>query len=278
MYLDQRDLHSVEVEKLRIDGSRGISSGVKSGHYVYFLQGGTLRVSSQGDSKSLRPGQIAWIGGGVERSIQTIGHAEWIILRIRNRLFASTNGADRIAWRTLMRIGRLSCVHPCLPVTAEVRKRLFAQAELLLNAAAGVGQVALPILKGHVLQCLGILSVDPHFTELSRDLPDTGPELDRLQGILERIEEGPASIASASILAKQCGLSRSALYRLFSSAGLPAPGVFLERARLDLAVRLLKESDQTILNIAMETGFGSLSAFYRAFERGYGQAPGKFRA
>jgi AraC-like DNA-binding protein len=278
MQIDPRDHHLVEVDRVVINGKTTVSSGVKSGHYVYFLKRGTLGLTSQSGSQHLRPRQIGWIGAGVERNIRSSGSAEWIILRIRNRLFAPGNGADRIAWRTLMKVGHLSRTHPRLLVSAMLARRLFALAESLLEVASGTGPASLPQLKGHVLQCLGLVEADPQFRKASRDCPDTIVKLDRLQRVLVLIEEEAAAIADASALAQRCGLSRSGLYRLFSESSLPAPAVFLERARLDLATRLLRESDLAILHIAMETGFGSLSAFYRAFERAYGQPPGRFRA
>jgi AraC-like DNA-binding protein len=53
---------------------------------------------------------------------------------------------------------------------------------------------------------------------------------------------------------------------------------YITQHRISFAQRLLVTHDDTILNIAMEAGFGSLSQFYAAFERLCGQSPGHYRA
>ena len=52
---------------------------------------------------------------------------------------------------------------------------------------------------------------------------------------------------------------------------------YLKHYRLEKAAALLRETDRTILEIAMETGFDNLSYFTRSFKEKYGISPGKFR-
>ena len=52
----------------------------------------------------------------------------------------------------------------------------------------------------------------------------------------------------------------------------------LTRTRLSHAKMLLSETDQKIVNIAIDSGFGSLSSFYEAFsEHNEGMSPAKYR-
>ena len=52
---------------------------------------------------------------------------------------------------------------------------------------------------------------------------------------------------------------------------------YLIGLRLAHAQQLLLTSDQTVLAIALDSGFGSLARFYAAFTREYGTSPGEFR-
>ena len=52
---------------------------------------------------------------------------------------------------------------------------------------------------------------------------------------------------------------------------------YLTRLRLSHAQMLLLTTDRTILDIALEAGFGSLPRFYVAFTRECGMAPGEYR-
>lgn len=273
-----RTFNAVEAERIEVDSSTLISWGVKSGHYLYFVEKGRLRVQSQESQADIQAGGIAWLGSGVDRRIQSTGPAEWIILRIRNRLFAPGNGADQIAWRTLIQAGQFSRLSPRPAVSRPGRDRLFAEAKRLLQTASGEGAVSLPRLKGQVLQLLGLLETDATFRSRARGVPHPNPLIEQLQRVLLVIEEDVASIGDACDLAERCGLSRSALYRLLAEAGMPSPGVLLEKSRLEQAIRWLRTSDRTVLSIAIDAGFGSLSALYRAFERSYGKPPGAFRS
>ena len=51
----------------------------------------------------------------------------------------------------------------------------------------------------------------------------------------------------------------------------------MNRARADYAARLLSGSDLTITQIAYQCGFGSLSGFFPAFRRFYGETPLEYR-
>ena len=52
---------------------------------------------------------------------------------------------------------------------------------------------------------------------------------------------------------------------------------YMNRLRLEEAKRLLSETNDEIIDIAYSVGFGSLSAFYRFFKNGSGQAPAAYR-
>lgn len=80
-------------------------------------------------------------------------------------------------------------------------------------------------------------------------------------------------------VAAHLGLSSSSLRQLFAEKAT-SPGRAIREHRLERAHALLREArDQrrTVLDIALDCGFGSLSAFYRAFRERYGVAPTEIR-
>jgi AraC-like DNA-binding protein len=52
---------------------------------------------------------------------------------------------------------------------------------------------------------------------------------------------------------------------------------YLIRLRISNAELLLLTTDKTVLNIALESGFGSLARFYAAFTKECGVSPGEYR-
>ncbi|GAA2757224.1 helix-turn-helix transcriptional regulator [Actinopolymorpha rutila] len=84
--------------------------------------------------------------------------------------------------------------------------------------------------------------------------------------------------ATAADLAARLHLSRFHLDRIVSSAGGEPPAALRRRVLLERAAYRLLSTELTILDIAVEAGYGSHEAFTRAFTRAYGVGPGRYRA
>ncbi|HYN39159.1 MAG TPA: AraC family transcriptional regulator [Rhodospirillales bacterium] len=78
-------------------------------------------------------------------------------------------------------------------------------------------------------------------------------------------------------LAREVGLSRSALAERFGRFVGASPIRYLQRWRIELAAARLTDGRQPIAQIAYETGYESEAAFSRAFKRELGRSPGAFR-
>jgi AraC-like DNA-binding protein len=73
------------------------------------------------------------------------------------------------------------------------------------------------------------------------------------------------------------GLSRSALHERFVElVGVP-PIQYLAQWRMQLASRLLREGQSSVLSIALRVGYDSEAAFGRAFKRLVGMPPAAWR-
>jgi AraC-like DNA-binding protein len=79
-------------------------------------------------------------------------------------------------------------------------------------------------------------------------------------------------------LARVSGVSEAHFARSFKEAfGLP-PHRYLLTRRIERAKALLRDTDQTITEIAAQTGWGSLGTFGRTFRDITGESPGAIRA
>ncbi|MFD2080116.1 Helix-turn-helix domain-containing protein [Actinopolymorpha cephalotaxi] len=83
--------------------------------------------------------------------------------------------------------------------------------------------------------------------------------------------------ATAADLAARLHLSRFHLDRIVSSAGGEPPAALRRRVLLERAAYRLLSTQLTILDIAIEAGYGSHEAFTRAFTRAYGVGPDRYR-
>jgi AraC-like DNA-binding protein len=94
---------------------------------------------------------------------------------------------------------------------------------------------------------------------------------------LALLHREPATEWTIESLARRVGLSRTRLadrVRLFLE---DSPMSYLAKWRLRLAADALRTSENSIAKIAMDVGYGSESAFNRAFKREFNIPPAKFR-
>jgi AraC-like DNA-binding protein len=100
------------------------------------------------------------------------------------------------------------------------------------------------------------------------------PQIGRAIALLH---ERPSHDWSLDELALEVGLSRSLLAERFQHfLGIP-PMQYLAKWRMQLAAERLRATTETLAEIADRVGYGSESAFSRAFKRLVGVAPATFR-
>jgi len=94
--------------------------------------------------------------------------------------------------------------------------------------------------------------------------------IDHLRGNLHRqvkLEE----------LAKVACFSKFHFHRIFSAVSGETLNNFTNRLRLEKAARLLRYSNKSLTDIALDCGFSSSATFSRAFRCGYDTSPSEFR-
>lgn len=101
---------------------------------------------------------------------------------------------------------------------------------------------------------------------------------DRFVGkALELMHEHPDRAWTVDDLAREVGLSRSALHERFVQYLGDPPMHYLANWRIQLGSRLLRESNRTVAAIAFEVGYESEAAFSRAFKRMLGLPPAAWK-
>lgn len=101
---------------------------------------------------------------------------------------------------------------------------------------------------------------------------------DRFVGkALELMHGRPDQAWSVDDLAREVGLSRSALHERFVQYLRQPPMQYLASWRIQLGAQLLRESNRTVATIALDVGYDSEAAFSRAFKRMLNMPPAAWR-
>lgn len=99
----------------------------------------------------------------------------------------------------------------------------------------------------------------------------------RVAAAIQIMEQHIDEIISMAEIAERLNLSVRMLEYLFSQTLSLSPGAYYRRLRLQTARRLVVDTRLKLQEIAIRTGFNSLSSFSRMFKQYYQQSPGKCR-
>ena len=155
-------------------------------------------------------------------------------------------------------------------------KPLLSQLELHVHPTGEVGwcmTTKLPLRdqRGKVVGLVGV----------SQDLriPDIETEdYQQMASAIEFAEQNLSAPPSVDKLATIAHMSRYQLDRRMRRVFGLTTGQWLLKVRLDVAQRLLQETNLSISAVALEAGYSDQSAFTRQFRRATGLTPGEYRS
>jgi AraC family transcriptional regulator len=100
----------------------------------------------------------------------------------------------------------------------------------------------------------------------------------RLVRVLEYIEEHLSERLDLRVLAKEAGISPFHFAALFTKAVGATPHRHVQHLRMQAAQAMLRDTDKSILDVALTCGFGSASHFAAAFRRQFSQSPTEYKS
>jgi len=236
---------------------------------VKFVLSGEEVYRVDGRTRALRPGQFLIVEAGSEFEVRTPRPDETIGLCV----YLGADSAPAPEREPLGRVIEGSTAEPLAPLLSRYARLLARRPE---TGAA---------LAPRIVQEVTIAAEDYVSTFSNR--------LERLRSVkrstrietLQRVERARAYIhahgdrpLTLDEVANSAALSRFHLARSFAEVhGLP-PLAYHRRLRLDAAARLLRDEGASATELAERLGYGSLSAFTRAFRQAFGVPPSRARS
>jgi AraC family transcriptional regulator len=98
-----------------------------------------------------------------------------------------------------------------------------------------------------------------------------------LRRAIERLRSDAEADVSLAALASDAGLSRFHFCRAFKESTGLSPHAWLRQHRIEQAMSMLRDTDESIVSIAAALGYSSQTAFAAAFRKMTGETPRDWR-
>ncbi len=127
----------------------------------------------------------------------------------------------------------------------------------------------------YTMMCIIYSMLDDYLSQVALTKKNSDQQL--LNKIISYIEEHKLDSITLADVANAIGYNEKYLSRFISKASTLNFTTLLATLRMDDAKTLLIDTDKTILEIAMDCGFGSERTFYRYFNELVGMSPKSYR-
>ncbi|TXN47326.1 AraC family transcriptional regulator [Methylobacterium sp. WL18] len=239
---------SDEIAVIRHDGDRFASPLHRHARaQLLYAMAGVISVTTDSGTWVVPPSRAVWLPPDTDHV--TTSHAG---IRFRS-LLIDTTGFDGVPDRCR--------VVEVTPLLRELILKLAALTETQGDRAVSEAVICLLMLE------LAFLPVQP------LDLP--APTQAGLADLCDRIRRDPARAHSIAAAAAELAMSRATFMRLFKRETGMGFGRWCQQARMLHALPLLAEG-RAILDVALDCGYDSPSAFAAVFRRSFGRPPSAY--
>lgn len=250
---------------LDMQGSRGVEMTfplhLHGAVELFLVETGTVRVKVEEEEALLHPGELAVIFPNTPHAYLESTPDSRYTMVICSPVLAGPFS------------GRLSRMRPVCPFVSG--NRLHPDVAYAMNRLA---EECLSVPDenafGALVQ-LVLARVLPELTLMPGDEPVSADLTGRLVRYLSEHFQQPLTLES---VAREMGVSKYHLSHVFSRKLHAGFCEYLSYLRLDRARELLRTTDRSVLDIALDCGFSSQRTFHRAFSRHFGTTPRAFRA
>jgi transcriptional regulator GlxA family with amidase domain len=114
-------------------------------------------------------------------------------------------------------------------------------------------------------------------SQFSAQLRARSASREPLKEVQSHVIENIGENLSVPALARRAGMSPRNFARAFAREAGVTPGVYVERARVEAARRMLEQTSASLVEVATHSGLGSVETLRRAFGRQLGVNPSSYR-
>jgi len=233
---------------------------------VKFVLSGEEVYKIDGRSRAVRPGNFLLVEAGTEFEVATPRPDETVGLCV----YLGVNGIQAGDRGPLSRVIEGCAAEPLAPLLQRYARLLAARPESGSRLAPTIVQQVTAGAEDYLSTFASRLE---RLSSLKRSTRiETLQRVERARAFIHDHRDAPLTLDA---IAGRAALSRFHLSRSFAEVhGLP-PLAYHRRLRLESAARLLRDGAASPTELAERLGYGSLSAFTRAFRQAYGVPPSR---
>ena len=221
---------------------------------IYLIHSGEVEVLINGQRKKLHAGEISVAFSYDAHGYRTVGDADTEYLIIPTSYCAEI--------QPFLSGKRMNSPFISDPKTYEI------VSECMAKLRSGLHEIS---KRGYVYEILGAI-----LDHALQDSESGGPSPGFSAEVLIYISEHFREEITLSEVAKTFGYHPSYLSRIFRQTFGISFGGYLTMLRLRETVLLLRKGNKNITTCALESGFGSMRSFYRAFHDEFGCTPKEY--
>lgn len=154
---------------------------------------------------------------------------------------------------------------------------LYSLIKDLVYQCSDKGRSHKKIIEGELLSILTLHSSTMTRINENADKDAEAETFGKIQPAINMINSSFGSDIKIPELAKLCFMSESSLRRLFIEFCGLSPDGYLHKVRMNVACARLLAKNSSIIEIACECGYPTLSSFNRQFKKTFGMSPTKWR-
>jgi AraC family transcriptional regulator, transcriptional activator of pobA len=238
-------------------------------HELIWVRSGSGRHLIDGEALPVVEGTITIIGRGQVHVFEEGKDLHGAVLRLRDELLLDDARGAPADWLLTGRCGR------SVPVPPADESRLEAMLRVLddeLRRSAGPDSSR---LQGHLISA--ILLMMARWPEVRQTSEENDGQTDLLRRFVQVLGRDYARHHDAVHYADELRVPAAALSRALTEAtGRGTKEWVLDRVMLE-AARLLRFTDMTVQQVALEVGYDDPLYFSRAFKRHFGESPMAYR-
>lgn len=238
--------------------------------FLYFVRGNAL-VQCNSKTYTVGPKDIVVVNSHELHYAESIGNDLLYYVIIVDMEFLHSSSVDTIETQYIAPLLQNHIVFNNVISKSDVLIECLESIILEYNNRDIGYELAIKYHFYHLLVILLRNHVEKQLTQ--KDYSKKLKQLNNITFILQYIESDYMKKLSTSILAEKINWTEAHFCRVFKSLTGRTPTDFIHQIRINKACDLLRESDMSITEIALETGFGDINYFSRLFKKYKNKSP-----